>query len=222
MLAERRKAFEQRLPQTQSGEKGTTADLAAAMKTRATLAAELERVERDGDVIAFSDDRQDRLLQRLAEVQATMQANASDPEIGKLADKVRLLSGALAWELSSQWPSHLWQAKKALRDTDRGLEEAQEREARLAQAQRDEPQRFERFAKRIDALEAQINLLIPRVASVTREQQEAVQNIAVAELTGAQQRLAEYQTQARFALAQLYDRASLATNAKESGDAPRR
>ncbi len=222
MLAERRKAFEQRLPQTQSGEKGTSADLKAAMKSRATLAAELQRVEREGDVIAFSDDRQDALLQRLAEVQATLQANSRDPEIVRLADKVRLLSGALAWELSSQWPSHLWQAQKALRDADRGLEEAQAREARLVKAQREEPQRFERFAKRIDALEAQINLLIPRVATVTKEQQDAVQNIAVAELAGAQQRLAEYQTQARFALAQLVDRASVATNAKEGSDAQRR
>jgi hypothetical protein len=222
MLAERRKAFEQRLSQTVSGEKGSVADLAKAQKNRATLAAELERVEREGDVISFSDQRQDALLQRLADVQAAMQLNAIDPEIAKLADKVRLLSGALAWELSSQWPDRLWQAKKALRDGDRGLEEAQAREARLAKAQREEPQRFERFAKRIDALEAQINLLIPRVASVTKEQQDAVQNIAVAELTGAQQRLAEYQTQARFALAQLYDRASLATNAKEGSDATRR
>jgi hypothetical protein len=222
MLAERRKAFNQRLPQTVSGEMGSVADLAKAQKSRASLAAELERVEREGDVISFSDQRQDALLQRLAEVQATLQANAKDPEIARLTDKVRLLSGALAWELSSQWPDRLWQAKKALRDGDRGLEEAQAREARLAKAQREEPQRFERFAKRIDALEVQINLLIPRVASVTKEQQVAVQNIAVAELAGAQQRLAEYQTQARFALAQLHDRASLATNAKESGDAQRR
>jgi hypothetical protein len=222
MLAERRKAFNQRLPQTASGEKGSVADLAKAMKNRATLAAELDRVERGGDVIAFSDQRQDALLQRLADVQAAMQINAKDPEIARLADKVRLLSGALAWELSSQWPDRLWQAKKALRDADRGIEEAQAREARLAKAQREEPQRFDRFAKRIDALEAQINLLIPRVASVTKEQQDAVQNIAVAELAGAQQRLAEYQTQARFALAQLYDRASLATNAKEGSDAQRR
>jgi hypothetical protein len=222
MLAERRKAFEQRLPQTVSGEKGSVADLAKAQKSRASLAAELERVEREGDVISFSDQRQDALLQRLADVQAAVQANAKDPEIARLADKVRLLSGALAWELSSQWPDRLWQAKKALRDGDRGLDEAQAREARLAKAQREEPQRFERFAKRIDALEAQINLLIPRVASVTKEQQDAVQNIAVAELGGAQERLAQYQTQARFALAQLYDRASLATNAKEGSDAPRR
>jgi hypothetical protein len=222
MLAERRKAYEQRLPLTTSGEKGTRADLAAAQKKRSALAAELERVEREGDVIAFADERQDALLQRLADVQAALQANNKDPQIAQLAEKARLMSGVLGWELGSHWPERLWQAKKALRDADRGIEEGQTREQRLARAQREEPQRFAAFAKRIDALEARINALIPRVASLTQEQQQQVQGIAVAELQTAQERLAQYQTQARFALAQLHDRASLATNSKESGDAPRR
>jgi hypothetical protein len=226
MLAERKKAYEQRLPITQSGEKGSRADLAAATSKRAALAAELERVQANGDVIAFTDERQDALLQRLAEVQAAMQANAKDPEIAALGDKVRLLSGVLSWELSSQWSERLWNTTKALRDADRGLEEAQAREQRLARAQREEPQRFDAFAKRIDALAAQIDALIPRVASLTKDQQQHVQGIAVAALTQQQERLAQYQTQARFALAQLYDRANLSasasTGAKEGSDAPRR
>jgi hypothetical protein len=49
--------------------------------------------------------------------------------------------------------------------------------------------------------------MIPRVASLGLEQQRAVQDIAVAQLTRQQERLAEYTTQARFAVAQLYDRA---------------
>mgnify|MGYP003429224958 CR=1 FL=1 len=226
MLAERRKAYEQQLPMARSGEKGTSADLVAAQSKRATLAAELERVENGADVIAFADERQDALLQSLAEVQAAIAANPKDAQITQLADKVRLLSGVLGWELSSQWPDRLWRAKKDLRDADRGIEEAQTREQRLARAQREEPQRFVAFAKRIDALEARINALIPRVAALTTEQQQHVQGIAVAELTLAQERLAQYQTHARFALAQLHDRANLATNTtsstKESGDATRR
>jgi hypothetical protein len=222
MLAERKNAYEQRLPMTLSGEKGTRADLAAAISKRAALAAELERVQANGDVIAFTDERQDALLQRLAEVQAALQANAKDPEIAALADKVRLLSGVLGWELSSQWSERLWSTTKALRDADRGIEEAQAREERLARAQREEPQRFEAFAKRIAALAAQIDVLIPRVASLTQDQQQHVQGIAVAALTQQHERLAQYQTQARFALAQLYDRANLSASVKEGSDAPRR
>jgi len=222
MLAERKAAFTQRLPQTQTGAQGTAATLAELKQRRKLLAAELDRVEVQTDVVAFADARQDDLLQRLASVQAAMQANAKDPEIAQLADKVRLLSGALAWQLAQDYPSRLWAARKALRDADEQLAAAEGRAGALAQAQKDEPARFERFAKRIDALEAQLTALIPRVAALTGEQQQEVQGIAVAELARAQQRLAEYQTQARFALAQLYDRANVAANSKGASDAPRR
>lgn len=226
MLVERRKAFAERLPATQSGAQGTAPVLAELKQRRASLAAELERVQRDHEVIAFADPKQDALLQRLASVQAALKAHGADPEVAKLTDKVRLLSGALAWQLAQDFPSRLWIAQKALRDADEQIAQAEGRVATVLAAQRDEPARFDAFARRIDALEAQLNTLIPRVASLTGEQQQAVQGIAVAELSRAQQRLAEYQTQARFALAQLHDRANLATNSasnpKEAGDAPRR
>jgi hypothetical protein len=43
---------------------------------------------------------------------------------------------------------------------------------------------------------------------LTQAQQTALQDIAVAELTRQKERLAGYATQARFSVAQLYDRAN--------------
>jgi hypothetical protein len=224
MLAERQKRYGDRLPRTQDGAIFSSEALAELKQRRATLAAELARVEQETDTISFADPKQDDLLQRLASVQMTMQANERDPEIAKLAEKVRLLSGALAWQLAQDYPARLWTAQKALRDADAHLAIAQGRDGKLKSAQTDEPKRFAEFARRIDALEARLNVLVPRVAALTQEQQLAVQGIAVAELTRSQQRLAEYQTQARFALAQIVDRAGVASNNnnKEGGDAARR
>jgi hypothetical protein len=53
---------------------------------------------------------------------------------------------------------------------------------------------------RLLALNAEVDLLL-------RERQQYLQDLAIASLTQQQQRLAGYTTQARFALAQLYDRA---------------
>lgn len=226
MLDERKAAFAQRLPATRSGASATSTALADLKQRRAALAAELDRVQRDGDVAAFADAKQVDLMQRLASVQATMKAHDKDPEVAALADRVRLAAGALSWQLAQEGPGRLWTARKAQRDVDEQLARAAERDARLAAAQRDEPARLAAFGKRIDALEAQLNALIPRAAALSGEQQQALQAIAVAELTRAQQRLAEYQTQARFALAQLYDRATVAANTKDgkeaTPDAPRR
>jgi chromosome segregation ATPase len=112
-----------------------------------------------------------------------------------------------------------------MQSVDVQVAQAREREARLAAAQRDEPARFEAFARRIAELDARLAALTPRVAALAAEQQQAVQAIAVAELQGQQQRLAEYRTQARFALAQLVDKALLAQTgsaSKGGNDAARR
>ena len=92
------------------------------------------------------------------------------------------------------------------------LAEAQRREAALVQAQRDEPVRFDAFGQRIARLGERIEVLMPRVTALAGEQQRAVEDIAVAELTRQKERLAAYAIQARYAVAQLYDRASLARN----------
>ena len=103
---------------------------------------------------------------------------------------------------------------------DTQVTQAQQRDAALAQAQRDEPERFERFGKRIAALDPLLQTMLPKVAALSKEQQSVVQEIAVAELTRQKERLAVYATQARFAVAQLYDRANVKKEADHAA-APR-
>ena len=225
MLANRRDAYAKRLPQTQAGAKDGGGAIVALEARRSQLAGEVQRVEAEADVIAFADPKQDVLLQRLAEVQRAMKALAGQPEVDALADKVRLIAGALSWELAQDFPARLWSAKKDMQAVDQQLAQAREREARLVAAQRDEPAKFDAFAKRIAELDVRLATLTPRVVALAAEQQQEVQAIAVAELHGQQQRLAEYRTQARFALAQLVDRALMTQTGdatKGTNDAPRR
>jgi hypothetical protein len=225
MLANRREAYAKRLPQAQAGAKDGSGAIALLQARRDALAGEVKRVEAENDVVAFADPKQDALLQRLADVQVAMKALAGKPEIDALADKVRLVAGALSWQLSQDFPARLWSAKKGMQSVEEQLAQAREREARLAAAQRDEPARFAAFERRIAELDARLAALTPRVTALAAEQQQDVQSIAVAELQGQQQRLAEYRTQARFALAQLVDRALMAQTgdaAKEDKNAPRR
>jgi len=95
-----------------------------------------------------------------------------------------------------------------MQELQRNLVEAQQRDVALAVAERDEPARLDAFGGRIEALSARVDAMVPRVAMLTREQQNAVQELAVAELLRQKERLAAYGTQARFAVAQIYDRAS--------------
>jgi len=207
MLANRRHAYAERLPQVRAKAQGT--DLAGLRQRRDALAGEFERVEAGADSAALFDARQGELLVRLDSVRAVVSRLGADPEAAAARERLRLAAGAMTWELAQQYPARLWEAKKALAAADRELGEASRRDAALAQAQRDEPQRFEAFAGRIVDLDRRIQALQPTVAALSREQQINVQDMVASELTRQKERLAIYATQARFAVAQLYDRAAL-------------
>jgi hypothetical protein len=215
MLANRRQAYEERLPQVR--EKEGALDLAGADRRYEELKTELERVEREADATAFATPRERELRARLDRVRETLEQARGDPDLAQARERYRRASGALLWQQTDEFSVRLWNAKKGMQELQRNLAQAQQRDAALALAQRDEPARLDAFAGRIDALSARVEAMVPRVAELTREQQDAVQELAVAELLRQKERLDAYGTQARFAVAQLYDRAS---TVREDGRAP--
>jgi hypothetical protein len=222
MLANRRKAYAERLPQirARAGETG----LDAQQKRRDGLAGELAQAEQQADGVAFADARERNLQERLARVQAILKGStaSTEPDIANARERAERVAGALTWQLAQAHAARTWEAKKNLRELDEQLAQSRGRDIALAQAQTDEPARFDAFGKRIAALDPAIKALLPRVVALSSEQQQAVQDIAVAELTRQKERLASYTLQARFAVAQLYDRANrpLRLNLPNAGAGP--
>ncbi len=205
MLANRRDAYAQRLPQVLAQARGIGID--ALAQRRDQLAAELAGAENDADGVAFADAKERDLLARIARVRSALQTAGDEPGMASARERARLAAGALTWQLSQAFPARVWEAQKSFKGIDAGLDEARMRDAAIVAAQRDEPARFEQFAARIVELQAQLQRLIPKVAGLSQEQQAALQELAVAALSRQKDRLAGYTEQARFAVAQLYDRA---------------
>ena len=177
---------------------------------RAALAEDLARVEEHSHVVAFADVRERALLERIEHAQATLRKVGDDPQAAEAAERLRRVSGALAWQLSQEMPARSWVARKGLRDTERALDAARERDATLLEAQQDEPARQERFGARVAALAARVQGLQPQVAALDAEVSRQMQDAAVAELERQKERLDVYAAQARLAMAQIHDRAQLA------------
>jgi len=156
--------------------------------------------------VALADARQRALLARVVRVQGLTNAPDAAPEVTQARDRVRLAAGALSWQLSEDANGRLWAVKSGLHAIDEGLARAQRQADDLAQAQQDEPERLDRFGARIQALTPLLDVLSPRVQALSQAQQVALQDLAVAELMRQQAQLDAYTVQARFAVAQLYDR----------------
>lgn len=213
MLATRRARFAANLPAAQQQTHRLRQQALLAEQTALTQAL----AQADGPALANA--READLLGRLARVQATLAAAPAGDAGDALRERARRVSSALAWQLAQAVPERRWAATKALRGIDAALVSVAARDAALQAAQRDEPVRFEATTQRIAELRARIASLLPQVATLRQEQQRAVQALAVQALREQQARLGEYTTQARFALAQLQDRATLAR--QDAADAPR-
>ena len=216
MLVNRRTAYAQKLPQVRA-QTPQDIELTKLRERRDLLAHELQRATTAADGAAFFDADEGALLARLARAGEVLRSLPVEQQPAQAGERLRLAKGALTWELAQQYPQRVHQAGRQLQAIDTQLTEAQQREHALAQAQKDEPKRFEAFAARIAELDKRIQALSPRVVALSNEQQLGIQDLAVAELQRQKQRLAVYTTQAQFAVAQLYDRATLA--AGEGNDA---
>jgi hypothetical protein len=208
MLANRRQAFAERLPRIMKA--GRTLDEQKLARQRERLAAELARIEAEDDELALVDAREKALLDRLRAAQARFDRAGADADTAESRDKLRLLSGLLRWDVASRFKTRVWEIKKALKEIDVALEESHQKRAALTKAQSEAPRTFEAFAARIKAGRGRIAQLESGVHVALREQGGYVQQLAVAELERQKQRLATYLTQARFAVAQIYDQSSRA------------
>jgi len=219
MLANRRAAFAQRLPATLAAER--TAGIGRLDARRAAVAAELAAAEQAADGSALADAGERALQERLARVRATLDAlpadgNDADGTRAQAQERYRRVAGALTWQLAQQYPQHRWEAERSLHQLDAALGQAHTRDGQLLAAQKSEPQHFDDLAGRIAALRQRIAQMQPRIEELAQLQQQAVQDVAVAELESERERLDVYMSQARYAIAEIYDRASAARDANHA------
>jgi len=210
MLENRRRAFAERLPTVQAQDRALS--ISDLERRRDEVSSDLAAAEQQGDGVALADARERDLLERFGRVRALLESSGADndEELQLLRERFRRVAGALSWQLSDQFAVRLWDAKKSLKEIDAGLVDARDRDAALARAQQEEPARFDQLGTRITELEQRLRAMTPRVATLMAEQQQYVQDLAVAALEEQKERLASYGTQARFAVAQIYDRARMA------------
>ena len=182
---------------------------AQLLARRAGVDTELTAVETGGDAPALGTGEQRAQWARVKELEEGYAAAGDDLEAVEARDKLHLIKGVLYWQLDQQFRERDYQLRRQLRSVDRALNQVQNRWVRVQKARASVPQNTGEFAARIQALQGRIDALRGRLAQAEALQGAHLEQLAEQELVAQQERLAAYQVQARFALADIYDRASL-------------
>ena len=204
MLSTRRAGFANRLPLVMQSKR--VQDLPKLKSQRDALDQALTRIETEASTDALATPKEQEQLARLERVRERLRRRVDTSE--ETQERFRRLQGLLIWNMAVDFKTRQWEARKSLHELDQLLQESQARHVALEQAQRETPNRFRAFGEKIEALAPRIARLRARAQELARAQENYLGELAIAELRQQQERLASYLTQARFAVAQTYDRSS--------------
>jgi len=211
MIDTRERAYAERLPKVDALlNSGAVTQL---QQRNVDLAGRLQTIEARHDVAALGTDTERDQWERIERIEAALAASPDTPENSDLRQRLALVKGVLLFRLDDAYSARLWEQHRSLKDLNLALHEAQSRWIRVEQARRNVPTNTGEFAARVAALKARIDALSVRLAATEQQQADYLQRVAVNELEDQKSRLATYQIQARFALADMYDRSAHAAAA---------
>lgn len=207
IVATRTQAFE--LRQTAIDARLASLDLADIRARRDAAARELKLAAESRDPTLLADGRERDQWERLIALESTPGWSAA--ENADARERQRVLKGFLKWNIEREFKVRLWRAQHQLRRLDRELAVLDTKASEVSSARQREPQRLAAMGARIAALAPRISTMQLAVNGTLQAQEATLVAMAVDELAAQKQRLSSYRIQARFALANMYDRAAAAS-----------
>jgi hypothetical protein len=217
MIDTRERAYGERLPRADALLATGAAD--QLQRRREELAGRLNSVAAEVDVAALGSPKERAQWTQIQRIEAQLASAPPGPASDQYRERLRLVKGVLFFRLDDAFKARVWQQRRAIKDLDLALVEAQNRWVRVQHARTSVPSNTGEFAARIAQLQARIDALQVRLVDTQHRQNAYLGELAVAQLEGQKERLATYRIQARFELASLYDRAQDAGSAHKAPDA---
>lgn len=204
MLETRRSAYLQRLPIIARSYRDLNPS--ALLQERERYAQELQRIERKRDAMALANAHEQRMLARLKRIKRTIGQLPATQDLSRQRRRYALFSGLLRWQISTEYPQRLWQAKKSMRELDKAVEQAHRQQQSLDRAQQVARAGFEGYAQRIASERRRLTQLRGEIEDSVRAHERYLQELVVKELEQQRKRLRGYVIQVKLGIAQIYDR----------------
>ncbi len=206
MIDARERAFAERTPRVAAL---LGSDLASRQDAaRAAVEARYNDVVARGAIAELGTPQQRDQWRRIDALEANLIGAPDNDETAALRERIRLVRGVLQWQLAADFRGRLYTERREMKSLDGALAEMRTRWLRVERANESAPRSTGDFANRIAVLQQRLTAMRGRLGESQVAQSEQLATLATAELEAQKERLAEYELQARFSLASIYDRAA--------------
>jgi chromosome segregation ATPase len=155
-------------------------------------------------LLATADERV--ALESLRKIDTALK-HTSGAEVAALQARVQHLQGVLTWRLYTEYPERLTQAHKHLHELNDDVRMLQEKYTAFVRARQAAVHSYSGYDQAITRLRTRVGEALERVDTLQARQGHVIEAVAIEELDTRRQRLEAYQVQARYAVADSYDRA---------------
>jgi hypothetical protein len=217
MIRLRRQNYEPLLPEIDAQFRELDAQIRLRKQQRDHLQQRLQRllIEPRPDLLATADER--IVLEHIRAIERALH-DATGPEVPQLAQRLRRLKGTMTWSLHSNYAERLTEAHAHLKALNADLAVMNERYQEFVRARQAAVHSYMGYEDTIARLRTHSREALQTVNQLMSRQGHLIETVAVAELKARQQRLEAYQTQARYAVADSYDRAAKTQAQKPQAD----
>jgi chromosome segregation ATPase len=139
---------------------------------------------------------------------------ATGPEVPQLEQRLRRVKGTMTWSLHSNYAQRLTEAHAHLKALNADIAVMNARYQEFVRARQAAVHSYEGYEDTIARLRTQSREALQTINQLMSRQGHLIETVAVAELKARQDRLVAYQTQARYAVADSYDRATKTQGSK--------
>lgn len=209
MIRLRRQNYEPLLPQIDAQFRELDAQIRFRNQQRDHLQQRLQRllIEPRPDLLATADER--IVLETIRNIERALH-DASGPEAPQLAQRLRRLKGTMVWTLHTNYPERLTEAHAHLKALNADLAVMNAQYQEFVRSRQAAVHSYMGYDDTIARLRTQSREALQTIDQLMSRQGHLIETVAVSELKARQQRLEAYQTQARYAVADSYDRATKA------------
>jgi tetratricopeptide (TPR) repeat protein len=157
------------------------------------------------DHLATADERV--VLERLGQIEARL-ADADDPRQQQLRERIARVRGTLTWRLRTEYHERFTLAHQHLQELDTVIAAMTQSYESLVRTRQAATHSYVGYDVPITRLRKRVAEALAKVDRLMARQGHMLETVAIKELQARRERLGEYQAQARFAVADSYDRAT--------------
>ena len=204
MVDARRIAYRQRAPQIRA--RLEQQEAAALLARWQDYRSQLNQARTENAPLQLANQREQEQWLRLEAIERKLADLPSEPRFDSLRDKAAWLRGVLYWKIHSEFRKRLWNTRKQIDGLQPTLRNTLAKHKGIEIALSNARSGFAGYDQRIEALQARIQALLPRLESARDRVGGKLQQLVLEALESRKQRLVSYRSQARYALARSYDK----------------